>query len=112
MKKVKNKRMDSDKLNTVFGIEENPFYVRMDKKANFIPISKRSGGRSQRYPWTDPSYNVGDSFFKAMSKEEMEADKGRPGAPPSVKEQGIIWRTKSGYFSDRKQYGYKVTRYA
>ena len=109
--------MDADKLNTVFGIEDNPrllspFYIKMKSDANFIPISKRSGGSSQRYPWIDPSYAVGDSFFKPMSKEEVEADKGRPGAPPSVKAQGLVWKTKSGYFADTKQYGYKVTRYA
>ena len=63
-----------------------------------------------RYPWRDPSYEVGDSFFKPMSKEEVDADKGRPGIPPSVREEGILWTSKRVYRRDVKQYGYKVTR--
>ncbi len=72
-------------------------------------LSKR-GGSVSRYPWLDPSYKIGDSFFKAMSKEEIEADKGRPSIPPGVRSQGVLWSTKGIYREDVKQYGYKVTR--
>ena len=74
-----------------------------------VSLSNR-GGSLSRYPWRDPSYKVGDSFFKPMSKEEVDADKGRPGIPPSVREEGILWTSKRVYRRDVKQYGYKVTR--
>ena len=45
-----------------------------------------------------------------MSKEEVENDKGRPGQPPSVRDEGIIWRSKRIYHTGKKQYGYQVTR--
>jgi hypothetical protein len=91
----------------------NTAYVRLtnEDKQHCVTLSTR-GGSSQRYPWTDPSYDVGDSFFKAMSKEELDADKGRPGVPSTVREHGINWTTKRIYRRNVKQYGYQVTRVA
>ena len=89
----------------------NACYVRLSKEdeKDCVPLSNR-GGSSQSYPWTDPSYQIGDSFFKPMSKEEMEQDKGRPGVPPSVRQCGINWQTKRIFRNSTKQYGYQVTR--
>jgi hypothetical protein len=47
-----------------------------------------------------------------MSKEELDADKGRPGVPSTVREHGINWTTKRIYRRNVKQYGYQVTRVA
>ena len=87
------------------------FRLSKDDERQCVSLSNR-GGSSCRYPWRDPSYKVGDSFFKPMSKEEVDQDKGRPGQPPSVREEGRIWRSKRVYLQNKKQYGYKVTRIA
>ena len=73
-----------------------------------VPLSNRVGGSKPRYPWYQ--YSVGESFFKAMSKEDIDADKGRPSPPPSVKERGIVWTTTRIYNKQRKQYGYQCKR--
>jgi len=80
------------------------------KESQFItPLSNR-GGSISRYPWRDPSYLVGDSFFKACSKEELDAEKCRPGVPPSVRKEGISWKTKASYCNRTKRYGWLCTR--
>ena len=101
----------NEHLDTFFDTSSNSTIVRLSKEdeKQCISLSNR-GGSLSRYPWRDPTYKVGDSFFKPMSKEEVEVDKGRPGQPPSVREEGIVWRSKRVYNKRKKQYGYKVTR--
>ena len=82
------------------------------KKANFttlIPLStgNRGGGI---YPWTDPSFEVGDSFFKPMSLEDIRANRGRPSPSASARELGFVWKTKGAWSETEKQYGYACTR--
>ena len=101
----------NEHLDTFFNTSSHSTIVRLSKddERQCVSLSNR-GGSLSRYPWRDPSYKIGDSFFKAMSKEEVENDKGRPGQPPSVRDEGIIWRSKRIYHTGKKQYGYQVTR--
>ena len=101
----------NESLDSFFNLPSNPPIVRLSKddEKQCVSLSNR-GGSPCHYPWRDPSYRVGDSFFKAMSKEEVENDKGRPGQPPSVRDEGNIWRSKRIYHTGKKQYGYQVTR--
>ena len=103
----------NEHLDTFFNTSSHSTIVRLSKddERQCASLSNR-GGSLSRYPWRDPSYKVGDSFFKPMSKEEIDQDKGRPGQPPSVREEGIIWRSKRVYNKRSKQYGYQVTRIA
>ena len=82
------------------------------KKANFttlIPLStgNRGGGI---YPWTAPSFEVGDSFFKPMSLEDIRANRGRPSPSASARELGFVWKTKGAWSETEKLYGYACTR--
>tara|TARA_B100000029_G_scaffold217178_1_gene214975 strand:+ start:246 stop:563 length:318 start_codon:yes stop_codon:yes gene_type:complete len=85
--------------------------VDSKRRSYITPLSNR-GGSTSRYPWRDPSYTIGDSFWKAVSKEELDAEKCRPGVPPSVRKEGINWKTKACYDNHKKQYGWLVTRVA
>jgi hypothetical protein len=102
-----------EQLDVFLKIQSEPTIVRLtaDDEKQCVSLSNR-GGSIGRYPWRDPSYKIGDSFFKPMSKEEVDQDKGRPGQPPSVRDEGIIWRSKRVYHKGKKQYGYRVTRIA
>ena len=101
----------NEHLDSFFNTSPSDTIVRLSKEdeRQCVPLTNR-GGSIGRYPWRDPSYKVGDSFFKPMSKEELEQDKGRPGQPPSVRDEGLIWRSKRIYHKGKKQYGYRVTR--
>ena len=102
-----------DSLDNVFGIKSQPYhptFIKLSSKEarDCVPLTSR-GGSLARYPWTDPSYNEGDSFFKPMSKEELDNAKGRPSPSPTVKAMGYKWRSKSVFNNKTKQYGYQVT---
>lgn len=74
---------------------------------SFKPLSNRVG-KGPTYPWyTTP---VGGWFFKAVSKEELDSDKGRPGYPKNIAEKGIVWKSQKMYCEDTKQYGYHCQR--
>lgn len=97
-------------LDQVF--QTDSLYTKMtsDEVKEAVSMSNRSGGSKPRYPWY--TYDVGESFFKPMSKDELDADKGRPAPPPTVREMGIQWTSKRIYNRKRKQYGYQCTRIA
>ena len=62
------------------------------------------GGKTASYPWyTTP---VGHWFFKVVSKEDYDADKGRPSVPEQLKKLGQKWKTIKVYCEDTNQYGY------
>ena len=73
----------------------------------FRPVSNKAGKTSD-YPW----YNtpVGGWFFKAVSKEELDKDKGRPGYPKGITERGIRWKSHKMFCEETKQYGYYFER--
>ena len=86
--------------------------MTVEEREQCIPLSSRNGSTC-RYPWIDPSYKVGDSFFKAVSKEELDADKLRPSCPKNIKEHyNVSWASRGHYNKLRKQYGYTVIRTA
>ena len=73
----------------------------------FKPLSNRSG-KVADYPWyTTP---VGGWFFKAVSKEELDLDKGRPGFPKGLSEKGYKWKSQKMFCEETKQYGYYFER--
>ena len=92
--------------------QTDSLYTKMtsDEVKEAVSLSNRCGGSKPHYPWY--TYDVGESFFKPMSKDELDEDKGRPAVPPSVREKGIRWTTTRIYNKKRKQYGYKCTRIA
>jgi len=86
--------------------------MTVEERDSCVPLFKRAGSNC-RYPWIDPSFKVGDSFFKAVSREELEADKLRPSCPKNIKEQyNVNWMSRGHYNKIRKQYGYTVVRTA
>jgi len=115
--------MTFDHLNKSFNIEtmklEEPeetytpaLFTRVSKKQRQF-IIKQGGNRSGRgcsYPWKDPNYEVGDSFWKPVSLKEWEEGTGRPNVPHSNKVGGRLWKTYKAYREDTKQYGYFVER--
>ena len=115
--------MTFDHLNKSFNIEtmklEEPeetytpaLFTRVSKKQRQF-IIKQGGNRSGRgcsYPWKDPNYEVGDSFWKPVSLKEWEEGTGRPNVPHSSKVGGRLWKTYKAYREDTKQYGYFVER--
>lgn len=86
------------------------FEMSEEEVADSVPLNGGKGGSKARYPWY--TYKVGKSFFKPMSKEDMESGKGRPAPPKGTKEQGIVWTTQGIWNATRKQYGYQCTRIA
>jgi|TARA_R100000005_G_C4877563_1_gene130833 hypothetical protein len=94
--------------------EENfvPFTrVRQNHRQHIQKLGSNSGsGRQCTYPWRDPEYQVGDSFFKACTKRDVDEGKGRPNVPPTLKGTGRVWRTTKAYNNMTKQYGYFCER--
>ena len=89
------------------------FYrVRKSSQKSIVPLRGGSNSNACKYPWRDPSFAVGDSFFKPMSKEELKSGKGRPNMPPTLKEFGIRWTINACYNQETKQYGYHCTKLA
>ena len=70
-----------------------------------------SFGRLVRKTKSNPKF-FEEMQWKAVSKEELDAEKCRPGVPPSVRKEGINWKTKACYDNHKKQYGWLVTRVA
>jgi len=66
------------------------------------------GGSPCRYPWM--STPVNGWFFKAVSKEDFDEDKGRPGFPKSLKDSNMKWTTERIYCETTNEYGYLCTR--
>ena len=97
-------------------IEEQfaPFVrVRASQKKHILKIGNNSHkGRQCTYPWRDPEYQIGDSFFKYVSKEDIEEGKGRPNVPTTLRETGRRWTTTKAYNDQTKQYGYLCERVA
>ncbi len=94
-------------------IEEQlaPFIrVRSNQKKHILKLGNNSCGRQCTYPWRDPDYEIGDSFFKYVSKEDIEEGKGRPNIPANIKETGRRWTTTKAYHNQTKQYGYWCER--
>jgi hypothetical protein len=73
----------------------------------FRPLSNK-GGKTSSYPWTSTS--VGGWFFKAVSKDDLDKDKGRPAYPRSLAEKGIKWKSCKMFCEETKQYGYYCER--
>lgn len=73
----------------------------------FRKLSSRGGGRSE-YPWQSTPIN--GWFFKPVSKEDLDRDKGRPGYPKNLKVLGIKYTTEKTFCEETKQYGYLCTR--
>lgn len=73
----------------------------------FKSLSNRKG-KSANYPWY--STPVGGWFFKAVSKEDLDNDKGRPGFPKGLSQKGIKWKTERVFCEETKQYGYYCER--
>ncbi len=88
--------------------------VRSNQKRHIIKLgSNSSKGRQSTYPWRDPEYQIGDSFFKHVSKEDIDDGKGRPNVPTSLRETtGRRWTTTKAYNDQTKQYGYLCERVA
>ena len=118
--------MTFSQLNKTFNIETMQLQEHEDDNtyvpAMFVKLTKQeqrqvvtsfpSGrGRGSAYPWNDPSYAVGDSFFKAVQYKDWEEGRGRPSVPQPHK-AGRVWKTTKGYRKDTKQYGYEVMRIA
>lgn len=103
----------NEALNVNF-IEEQiaPFRrIRSNQKQNILKLGTNSHtGRQCTYPWRDPEYQIGDCFFKHVSKEDVDMGKGRPNVPPSLKETGRRWTTTKAYDNQTKQYGYYCER--
>jgi hypothetical protein len=98
---------DFHNLNEEFNIE--PMYAKMSKDEVFsVKLMSTRRPSCARYPWD--RFAVGESFFKAVSKEDLDADKGRPALPPNLKRKGISWTTCRIYHPRKKQYGYMATR--
>tara|TARA_R100000406_G_scaffold72492_1_gene52788 strand:+ start:274 stop:642 length:369 start_codon:yes stop_codon:yes gene_type:complete len=98
-------------------IEETPspptLYVRGTKKQKqYVIKGCPRPGRGCSYPWKDPSYDVGDWFWKPVSPNEWKSNHGRPNVPPSKSIGGRVWRTSKAYREDTKQHGYFVERVA
>ena len=116
--------MTFTKLNKAFNIEtmqlENaedidtaPLFTRGTKKQKeFVIMGCPKPGRSFSYPWKDPSYQVGDWFWKPVSPKDWEDGKGRPNTPQPKQIGGRVWRTSKAYREDTKQHGYYVERIA
>ena len=99
--------ISNSKLNQTFNID-SPFTIMSPMELKeAVPMSKR-GGSLARYPWYE--LEVGQAFFKAASKEDVDRDKGRPGAPESLKERGIVFKITKIYNKVKKQYGYQALR--
>jgi hypothetical protein len=73
----------------------------------FKKLSSRGGSKTQ-YPWMQTPVN--GWFFKAVSKEDLDKDKGRPGYPKSIKDLNMKWSTEKTFCEETKQYGYLCTR--
>jgi len=113
--------MSTAPLDQVFNLEDMipkakgnpPKFVRGTKKQKeyVIPGSSRQG-RGFSYPWADPSYCVGDWFWKPVSPEDWYAGRGRPNQPSPRDVGGRKWSTSKAYREDTKQHGYYVERTA
>tara|TARA_R100000406_G_scaffold12248_1_gene7892 strand:+ start:179 stop:514 length:336 start_codon:yes stop_codon:yes gene_type:complete len=103
----------NEALNVNF-IEEQiaPFRrIRSNQKKHILKLGNNShSGRQCTYPWRDPEYQIGDCFFKHVSKEDVDDGKGRPNVPPSLKHSGRRWTTTKAYDDQTKQYGYLCER--
>ena len=86
--------------------------VRSNQKKHIIKLGNSSKGRQSTYPWRDPEYQIGDSFFKHVSKEDIDNGKGRPNIPTTLKHTGRRWTTTKAYNDLTKQYGYWCERIA
>jgi hypothetical protein len=114
--------MTFDYLNKALNIETMQFeeippppalYVRGTKQQRkYVITGCPRPGRTSSYPWKDPSYCVGDWFWKKVSPEEWEEGRGRPNTPSSKNVGGRVWRTSKAYREDISQYGYLVERVA
>ena len=96
-------------INESLGIPSKWKKIKKAHLAKFIPLSTGNRGKGI-YPWTDPSFEIGDSFFKPMSKEDVKSNKGRPSVSAAAKHVNFYWKTSGVYSEDYKQYGYLVTR--
>ena len=94
--------------------EHAPLFVRLTKQEqkHVVKACPSRPGRGSMYPWKDPSYSVGDSFFKAVSPGDWGKNRGRPNVPAKNMMGGRVWRTSKAYREDTKQYGYFVVRVA
>ena len=105
--------IETMQLQTSEEISTPPLFVRgTSRQKAFIIKGCPRPGRSCSYPWKDPSYSVGDWFWKAVSPKDWEDGKGRPNTPPPNTIGGRIWRTSKAYREDTKQHGYYVERVA
>ena len=114
--------MTFDALNRALNIEtmefeetssQPPLFVRGTKKQKeYVIRGCPRPGRGYSYPWKDPSYAVGDWFWKPVSPKEWEDNLGRPNTPPPKSVGGRVWRTSKAYREDTKQHGYYVERVA
>jgi|TARA_B100000035_G_scaffold278097_1_gene256799 hypothetical protein len=91
-----------------------PLFVRLTKQQQkqVVKCCPSRPGRGFSYPWKDPSYSVGDSFFKPVSPGDWEKNRGRPNVPPKNTMGGRGWKTTKAYREDTKQHGYYVERVA
>jgi len=91
-----------------------PLFVRLTKQQQkqVVKSCPSRPGRGSTYPWKDPSYSVGDSFFKPVSPGDWGKNLGRPNVPPKNSMGGRVWRTTKAYREDTKQHGYYVERVA
>jgi len=115
--------MTFNQLDKTFNIEtmefestsnEVPLFSRGNKKQRqyIVVKARRYSGRGFSYPWRDPSYEIGDWFWKTVSPKDWEDGLGRPNVPNSDKVGGRLWKTSKAYRQDTKQYGYYVERVA
>ena len=110
--------MTFETLNKAFNIESmqlettTPLFTRLTKsqQKQVIKCCPSRPGRGFSYPWKDPSYSVGDSFFKPVSPGDWEKGRGRPNVPPQNTMGGRAWKTTKAYREDTKQHGYYVER--
>lgn len=85
--------------------------IRQSHRQHIQKLGSGGGqGRQCTYPWRDPEYKVGDAFFKACSKSDVDDNRGRPSVPSNLRLSGRVWRTTKSYNNMTKQYGYLCER--
>ena len=97
---------DPNPVNTKFA------YVRGNERLRQSMIQAETRGRGFSYPWIDDSYNIGDWFWKPVSKSDWDEGKGRPATPPKTMLHGRRWITTKRFNADRREHGYMVERVA
>ena len=101
--------MNFEEINESLEVTQKFIRIKPSHRSRCIPLSTGNRGKGI-YPWTDPTYKVGDDFFVPKSYEEVKQNKGRPSPSPSAKKLGFYWKTIGIYHGVYKQNGYRCIR--